>query len=301
MRKVLVIGTGGTISCKNSGNGLSPALSVQELVKDIKAPVQICTDQLCNIDSTNMTPRHWEQLARVIRTRFDKFDGFVITHGTDTMAYAAASLACLIQNSRKPIVFTGSMKPMNAENSDAPKNLADAVAYAADEHVFGVKLAFGGKLFDGRSVSKQNSTEADAFDSLNSFPFSEKEYSGETKFYECLSDNVFVAKLIPGQTLVVPNGTRAVILESYGAGGVPDYLADSVKSLADSGIYVIIATQCAKGGTNIGKYEVGKNASENFPLIETGKLTIEYAVAKARWALAYSDNYDTFRKLFFID
>lgn len=308
MRKILVVGTGGTISCAKTENGLEPAFSVNELLKNVDVPWEIHTEQLFNIDSTNMTPRHWERLARCIRERFDEFDGFVITHGTDTMAYAAASLSCLIQNSRKPVVFTGSMKPMTDDRSDAPANLRDAMRFAADRRAFGVRVVFGGRIFHGSDVFKMNSRSADAFGSSSNCDterFSRNgelqfdvEFSGETRFYESLSDDVFHVKLIAGQRLYVPENARAVILESYGAGGVPDYLLGDVSELADRGVYVIIATQCIRGGTNIREYEVGQSAARVCPLLETGKLTVEYAVARARWALAYSRDYEEFKRLF---
>lgn len=310
MRKLLVIGTGGTISCAKGENGLEPSFPVSELIARIEAPCDIQTEQLFNIDSTNMTPRHWEQLARRICERYDEFDGFVITHGTDTMAYAAASLSCLIQNSRKPIVFTGSMLPMASEKSDAPKNLRDAIVFAADERAFGVKLVFSGTVYDGKSVSKSDSsvsaqfpfseTDSDTLEDLDMLLAQEsaRKHDGKTLFYERLSDDVFLAKLIPGQRLYVPENAKAVILESYGTGGVPDYMLEAVKALADKGVYVIIATQCAYGGTRLSEYVVGRVAAEKYSLLETGKMTVEYAVARARWALAHSNGYDEFKKMF---
>lgn len=309
MRKILVIGTGGTISCVNQGNGLEPSVRVSELVNCLKLPVEIHTGQLFNLDSTNMTPRHWETLARLIRARYDEFDGFVVLHGTDTMAYAAASLYCLIHNPRKPIVFTGSMKPMSDEDSDAPINLRDAVRFAAYERAFGVRVVFDGGVIDGRRAHKYETTDIDAFDSVNSdvtsadlgFIHSDgdihfyEEYSGTESFYERLSDEVFLAKLIPGQSLCVPESIRALILESYGVGGIPDYLMQDVSKLAYSGVYIIIATQCAYGGTNLCEYAVGHT---DFPVLEVGDYTVEYAVARARWALAESHNYQEFADLF---
>lgn len=304
MRKIIVIGTGGTISCAESENGLAPALSVSELLKGIDVPCEVSAEQLFGLDSTNMTPRHWETLARYVREHYSEFDGFVITHGTDTLGYAAASLSCLIQNSRKPVVFTGSMKPMTAENSDAPENLRDAIAFAADERAFGVRVVFSGAIIDGRCAVKVRSRGELAFDvnacgffTENEIVFNE-EYVGGTRFYERLSDDVFHVKLIPGQRLYVPKEAKAVILESYGAGGVPNYLFEEVERLAESGVYVIIATQCAYGGTNLNEYEVGGSAAKRIPLIETGAMTVEYAVARARWALAYSENRAAFKKLF---
>lgn len=308
MRKILVIGTGGTISCEEHGNGLEPVTPISELLKDISVPCEISTEQLFTLDSTDMTPRHWEKLAAHIREAYGEYDGFVITHGTDTMAYAAASLSCLIQNSRKPIVFTGSMKPMTEEDSDAPINLRDAVRFAADERAFGVRVVFDGAIIDGRCAHKYETEDIDSFDSVNRDDFGffnsdgkvffDENYSGETRFYERLSDDVFHIKLIPGQKLCVRENARAVILESYGAGGVPDYLLRDVAELASKGVYIIIATQCAYGGTRLSEYEVGRRAAVVCPLLETGKMTVEYAVARAQWALACSDSRKQFAALF---
>ncbi len=313
MKRLLILGTGGTIACAETENGLAPLVSVNELLKGCELPAEIHSEQLFNLDSTNMTPRHWEKLARHIHERYDEFDGFVVTHGTDTMAYAAAALSCLIQNSRKPIAFTGSMRPMSAENSDAPRNLLDAVRFASDERAFGVRLVFSGTIYDGKHVSKSDSgistpfpfSETDGGTSENLDMFSAhkdtQKHGGETRFYERLSDAVFHVKLIPGQRLYVPEGIRAVILESYGAGGVPDYLLGDVAELTNAGVYVIIATQCAYGGTRLYEYEVGRYAAKVCPLLETGKATVEYAVARAQWALAYSENYGQFKKLFCLE
>lgn len=311
MRRILVIGTGGTISCAESADGLRPAFSVSELLRDIELPAEVRTEQLFELDSTNMTYRHWITLARCIRERYDEFDGFVITHGTDTMAYAAAALSCLIRNSRKPIVFTGSMLPMSEENSDAPRNLREALVYAASERAYGVRVVFGGAVFDGRSVTKLRSDKLNAFACLNGgeMPYDRFEergcedesgcrFEGETRFYDKLSDEVYLAKLIPGQEPLIPESARAVILEGYGTGGVPDYLIKTVERLSARGVYIIIATQCASGGTDLRLYEVGRTAAERFSLLETGKMSIEYAVARARWALACSDGFEGFKKLF---
>lgn len=312
MKKLLILGTGGTIACAETEHGLAPSVSVNELLKGLELPAEIYSEQLFNLDSTNMLPTHWETLARRIRERYDEFDGFVVTHGTDTVAYAAASLSCLIRNSRKPIVFTGSMKPMTAEDSDAPKNLRNAVVFAADKRAFGVRVIFGSWLYDGRSVTKFRTDDADAFKDMNAenaicfkdyikCGFEKESFCGETRFYEHLSENVFHVKLIPGQRLYVPENTRALVLESYGSGGVPDYLLGEVMKLTSKDVYVIIATQCAYGGTHLNEYEVGQYAAKVCPLLETGKMTVEYAVAKARWALAYSDNYEEFKRLFYAE
>ena len=317
MRKILVLGTGGTISCKESADGLTPALSVSELVQATESgkslPVEISAEQLFELDSTNMTSRHWEAAAKRIHERYDEFDGFVVTHGTDTMGYAAASLSCLIRNSRKPIALTGSMLPLSANGSDAPKNLRDAVMFAADERAFGVRVVFSGKIFDGRCAVKLDTSSEDSFVSVNNAnvgvitcadklrynEMGSEKYSGETRFYERLSDDVFLVKLIPGQALSIPENARVVIIESYGNGGVPDYLMSGVQRLAEKGVYIIVATQCRFGSTDLRRYEVGHKAAERFSLLETGEMTVEYAVARARWALEYSKDFDGFCEMFY--
>ncbi len=309
MKRLLILGTGGTLSCMNSEFGLTPSLGIRELLDmtELDGIAEVTGEQLFNLDSTNMLPMHWEMLARRIRECYDDFVGFVVIHGTDTMAYAAASLSCLIQNSRKPIVFTGSMKPMADEDSDAPINLRDAVRFASDERAFGVRVVFDGAIINGKCAHKYETEDIDSFDSVNrddfgffngNYIYFDEEYSGETRFYEKLSEDVFHVKLIPGQKLYVPESAGALIIEGYGTGGIPDYLLGEVTKLADSGVYVVVATQCAYGGTNLNEYEVGQYAAKVCPLLETGKMTIEYAVAKARWALAYSDNYEEFKRLF---
>lgn len=311
MRKILLLGTGGTISCAQSENGLSPEIGINEILERVRGgcgeilDVQIECCQVFWLDSTDLTHKHWERLAQIIRSRYDEFDGFVITHGTDTLAYAAACLSCLIQNSRKPIVITGSMLPITDEDSDAPINLRDALKFAADERAFGVRVVFDGGIIDGRCAHKYETSDIDAFDSVNNDEigffntdgkiYFYEEYSGKTRFYERLSDEVYVYKLIPGQPLCVPRDVKALILESYGAGGIPDYLLGDVNMLADAGVYIIIATQCAYGGTDAAKYAVG---NVDFPLLEAGLYTVEYAAARARWALSYSNDFDEFKKLF---
>lgn len=314
MRRILFLATGGTISCAETEAGLAPKLGMERLLSSVPlGEIEIRADgeQMFMLDSTNMTPRHWEAIAKRIRESYNDYDGFVIAHGTDTLGYAAASLSCLIQNSRKPVVLTGSMLPMLAKNSDAPRNLRDAFAFAADERAFGVRVVFFGEIIDGRCVVKTDTETVDAFDSLHYYGtcpgditedgkviFNEK-YHGETRFYERLSDGVFLAKLIPGQELLIPENARAVILESYGDGGIPDYCMNEVKRLANKGVYFIVATQCFYGFTDLQRYEVGRVAAERFNLLETYKMTVEYAVARARWALEYSNGFEEFKRLFY--
>lgn len=135
MRKILMIGTGGTIASTPTEYGLAPGLAPSDILSYIPAVGQVCevdTIQVCNLDSTNVTPMHWQLLARTVEEHYGKYDGFVICHGTDTLAYTAAALSYMIQNSAKPIVVTGAQKPIQMDVTDARTNLLDSFIYAAD-------------------------------------------------------------------------------------------------------------------------------------------------------------------------
>ena len=152
MKKILLIGTGGTIASVRTEDGLKPILTAEDIlsfVPDVKNFCEIDFLQVCNIDSSNMTPAIWSEIAGTIRKQYDRYDGFVITHGTDTMAYTAAALSYMVQNSRKPIVLTGSQKPIEREESDARRNLRDSIIYASDEDSQNVVLVFDGNVIAG--------------------------------------------------------------------------------------------------------------------------------------------------------
>ncbi|MGN1062319.1 MAG: asparaginase domain-containing protein, partial [Candidatus Scatosoma sp.] len=172
MKKILLIATGGTIASTTGKSGLSPTLSAEELLKYVPEIGGFCkTDciQPFNIDSTNVAPAHWLTLSDLICDNYDKYDGFVICHGTDTMAYTAAALSYLIQNSKKPVVLTGAQKPIDKEDTDARVNLRDAFAYAASEKAAQVTIAFHGKIIAGTRAKKIRTKSFNAFESVD-FP-----------------------------------------------------------------------------------------------------------------------------------
>ena len=143
MKKILLIATGGTIASRETDGGLAPGISSQALLDHVPEAAAFCEPeaiQLLNIDSTNIQPEHWLMMVKAVEENFDRYDGFVITHGTDTMAYTAAALSYLIQTPGKPIILTGSQKPLLAPISDAKKNLTDALRFACQDGVGGVYL-----------------------------------------------------------------------------------------------------------------------------------------------------------------
>ena len=172
MKNILMIATGGTIASKEGDLGLTPAVTGEELAASVPGIKDIChleILQLMNIDSTNMRPRQWLMIRDAIMENYNHYDGFVILHGTDTMAYTAAALSYLIQDSVKPIVLTGSQKPMANPYTDAKINLFQSILYAADDLSCNVCIVFNGKVVAGTRGRKQRTRSFDAFDSMN-FP-----------------------------------------------------------------------------------------------------------------------------------
>ena len=170
MKKILMLGTGGTIASEITESGLSPQLTTEQILHycpDISDFCSVDCLQLCNLDSTNIAPEHWQRMADSIRKEYNHYDGFVLTHGTDTMAYTAAALSYLIQYSKKPIVLTGSQKPINLEITDSKTNLVDAFHYAANEDAHGVSIVFNGRVILGTRARKTHSKSFQAFSSIN--------------------------------------------------------------------------------------------------------------------------------------
>ena len=212
-KRILLLATGGTIASRKSDNGLKPQITPEELIEYIPQVKEICdveAVQLLNLDSTNMEPAHWKLMVHAIWEHYDDFDGFVIAHGTDTMAYTAAALSYMVQNTKKPIVITGAQKPIDLEITDAKSNLIDSFLYAADDRSQGVQIVFDGKVIAGTRAKKVRSKSYNAFSSID-YPslaviqdmnimryIPMLPYEEEVRFYEKLDENVFLMKLIPG-------------------------------------------------------------------------------------------------------
>ena len=140
MKRILMIGTGGTIASGKTAEGLMPELTSEQLLSFVPAVSSLCRAeclQLLSLDSTNLAPTHWLLIAKAIRERYDRYDGFVISHGTDTMAYTAAALSYLIQGARKPIILTGAQKPISFDSTDSKVNLTDAFLCACSDTLHG--------------------------------------------------------------------------------------------------------------------------------------------------------------------
>lgn len=322
MKKILLIGTGGTIASKKTTTGLTPAMLSDEILEYVPSIKQLCevkTEQIFNIDSTNMTPMHWIRIAEHVRDNYDFYDGFVILHGTDTMAYTAAALSYLIQGSKKPVVLTGSQKPIDVDISDAKVNLMDSFLYACDENSHGVSIIFGGQAIAGTRARKTRTKSYNAFSSID-FPakavIQDKKliryitndfYLEKPEFYTKLNTKVFVLKLIPGIDshifAYLKEHYNVIVIESFGVGGLPmydnDVFADALEDWVKSGKTIIMTTQVPHEGSDMATYRVGFKIKEKCELIEAYNMTLEAVVTKVMWILGQTDNQDEIRKMFY--
>lgn len=320
MKHILLITTGGTIASAESENGLVPALASEQLLSHVPEVTNICsvsTVQLYNLDSTNMRPEYWLEIARYIRTVYDRYDGFVITHGTDTMAYAAAMLHYLIQNSRKPIVLTGAQIPIEKRDTDARENLTDAFMYASDDSACGVHIVFGDKIIAATRARKTRTKSFNAFSSID-FPeigfirgsvkyYIRESISEDPVFCDEIDSSVIVVKLIPGMSAdifdYISDRYHAVIIESFGVGGLPYYdndeFVEKIEKLIDKGVRIVITTQVPHEGSDMGVYQVGLRIKQKYELPEAYDMTTETVVAKVMWALPKSKTAAEFAKLFY--
>ena len=170
MRTILLIATGGTIASRpTAAGGLAPAITSQELLSCVPELAEFCridAIQLYNLDSTNMGPEQWQGIAAAVQENYDRYDGFVITHGTDTMGYTAAALSYMIQKSLKPVVLTGSQKSIYNRDTDARNNLWRAVAYACHPDAWGVQIVFDNQVILGTRARKTRTKSFNAFPAL---------------------------------------------------------------------------------------------------------------------------------------
>lgn len=321
-KKILLLGTGGTIASVATKEGLTPAITAKELVTylpDMSPSIEVDAVQLLNLDSTNIEVCHWLAMAKAIEEYYDAYDGFVLCHGTDTLAYSSAALSYLIQHSPKPIVLTGSQKPINLDSTDARVNLRDAIRFAADARAHDVNVVFQGKVICGTRVQKVRTKSYNAFDSVNypllatiqderiAFYIDDKErQSAPVHFYSTLDPAVGLFKLTPSldpkMLTIFGRSFHAVIIEAFGVGGLPTYRAgayrDAVEKLLQQGKTVVMTTQVPYEGSDMSVYAVGRDAKEDLDLWEAYDMSLPSVVTKLMWALGQTANPKEAQKLF---
>jgi L-asparaginase len=318
MKRILLIGTGGTIVSRPTDDGLAPSLSVDELLAKIPEIAGICKPdciQLFNMDSTNIGPVHWLEIARTIRKHYADYDGFVIAHGTDTMAYTAAGLSYLIQDSQKSIVITGAQISVAQDDSDARRNMIDAFLCAADRESHRVLVVFSGSVILGTRARKNYTKRFAAFTSTN-YPEVARIQSGKViwfipqvpsagvRFYDNLDTNVGLVRLFPGMTedviTFMTDRFNGLVVESFGVGGLPEYYEfyTQIRRAGEKGTFIIMTTQVPNEGSDLELYKVGHRLMQEPNVLEARDMTSEAALAKLMWVLGQTRDLSTARELF---
>ena len=311
MKRILMLGTGGTIACVPSADGLVPALDGPAMIRLVPELEEVCaieTKQILNLDSSNLSPEHWQIIAKAIAANYENYDGFVITHGTDTMAYTAAALSQMLHNCQKPVVLTGAQLPIQAEGSDAPNNIYHAFL-AATSPLKGVALVFGDLVIHGAHAKKLSTQNFNGFASINREPLATISHNhlfwqkgalqgggygeGEFSINTQLETKIAVVKIIPGATpdildYYVKKGYKGLIIEGFGAGGVPNgdnNWLPKLEQVLKQGLQVVCTTQCLYDGVHLDTYPMGILA-ERLGARSAGLDTIETALIKLMQELA---------------
>ncbi|WP_295775577.1 asparaginase [uncultured Limosilactobacillus sp.] len=306
-KKLLLLSTGGTIASVASDTGLTPGESGNDLVKLLgELPFDLDVRDILKLDSSNIQPEEWQFMADQVYENRLNYDGIVITHGTDTMAYTASMLSFMLQNIEIPVVITGSQVPINVVLSDAQSNLRLAFA-AAMAGKPGIFVAFDRKIMRGYRSVKVRTTDFDAFESVNVPPLAtvtsdglvfRKDYQTyrdiafDCQLKKALDPHVALIKLFPGfdpdlLRAMVEHGCRGIVIEAYGLGGmnfIRRNLVAVIGELTSAGIPVIASSQCLYERSDLTKYEVGREALLK-GAISARDMTSESAVTKLMWAL----------------
>jgi L-asparaginase len=311
---ILLIYTGGTIGMmKDFETGALKAFNFKKLLQKIPELKQLdCEIETISftkpIDSSNMSPDKWVQIASIIEEKYNDFDGFVILHGSDTMSYSASALSFMLENLAKPVVFTGSQLPIGDLRTDAKENLITAIQIASLQQkskpvIQEVCLYFEYKLYRGNRTTKISAEHFNAFTSPNYPPLAEsgvhlnvntnviinKPSNKKLLVHKNFNDNVVIIKMFPGinhnvmSSLIATPNLRGIILETYGSGNAPteDWFIQILKNALKQGLYVVNVTQCSGGTVNMGQ-----------------DITTEAAVTKLMYLLGQNVSPTVFKTIF---
>ncbi len=327
---ILLIYTGGTIGMtKDYKTGALKAFDFNKLLKHIpELNLLNCMIDSVSfeepIDSSNMNTQHWVSIVEIIEDNYEKFDGFVVLHGSDTMSYTASALSFMFENLTKPVIFTGSQLPIGDLRTDAKENLITSIQVASEikngkSVVQEVCLYFEYKLYRANRTTKMNAEHFEAFSSPNFPPLGEsgvhlkfhnslifktKRFK-KIKIRKKLEDNIVILKLFPGITrnavksILEIKGLKGVVLETYGSGNAPtdSWFIDLLKSALKKGIKIVDVTQCAGGSVILGHYETSVEL-QKIGLISGKDITTESALAKMMYLLGEKIKMKDFKQLF---
>ncbi len=321
-KRILLLATGGTIASQPTEEGLAPGLDGAALAsllpESVLARYEVTVRDILRLDSSNIQPEEWQLIARRVFEAREDYDGIVITHGTDTMAYTASILSVMVRGIPIPVVLTGAQLPIEHPLSDGEENLRLALAMA-ESGVGGVFVAFDRKVILGTRAVKTRTTGFDAFESVN-WPYV-AQVSGNglnlndgalparsespCVLRDALSPRVFLMKLTPGVDpelfdMLLQMHYRGIVIEAFGAGGLHFVRRDLVAKLqaaAQAGVSVVVCSQCLYEPSNFSVYEVGRRALEQ-GVIQGLDMTTEAAVTKLMWALGQTEDPAEVRRYF---
>ncbi len=307
-KRILIIYTGGTLGMRPTERGYAPAGDLESLIRERLAelhsgamPDYVMAEYDDPLESSNAAPRHWFELADRIKERVEDFDGFVVIHGTDTLAYTASALSFLLVGIEKPVVVTGSQIPLCEVRTDAQGNLVSSLQAAAMDSLQEVAVCFGRHIYRGNRTTKVAAGELDAFDSPNYAPLAElgvdikmARPAALPKVLEHLETSpvyrpcdIAVLRIYPGMPArlidaVAETGAKGLVLRCYGAGTAPTSdraFLSAVRRVNEAGILLVAVSQCLQGSVTLGRYAAGSELGDA-GAISGSDMTTEAAVAK---------------------
>ena len=318
-KKILILFCGGTLVMEEDAQGtlqsppadkaISNLLRIEPRLKQI---ADLTVSYIDNIDSTNINPSHWDRMTDVIAENYHSYDGFVVTHGTDTLAYTSSALSFTLQKMGKPVILTGAQIPGSRIESDARRNLTNAVRVAAMD-VSGSIVVFGESIILGCRATKVSESKIDAFDSEN------RELLGEIRLTVELSSacpirhdqplkvkkgfdsNIAVCTIVPGMSVktlgsLIESGIHGLVLLGYGPGNIPYQYLEAIQKADEMRIPVVVNSQCREGATIMHLYDVGQKALD-LGVIQAFDMSIESVATKLMWALNHADDYQIIKKI----
>ena len=317
-KKILLLTTGGTIASMPGGEGLEPHRSgvMERELNQLRTYYDITVQDVMCLDSSNIQPKEWQFIARHIFENRAGFDGIVVSHGTDTMAYTASAVTFMLKNIDVPVVFTGSQLPLADMLSDGPDNLRTAFAMAAAGHP-GVFLAFDRKVMRGCRAVKVRASGFSAFESVNARYAAQvsnlglvvdkeilPQSDGEPQLLTDISKEVFLLKLTPGLNpavfdMLAAMGYKGIVIEAFGLGGI-NFLNKGLRGIhrcVEDGLSIVVTTQCLYDSSDLRVYQVGNKLLE-LGVIQGRDMTSEAAMTKLMWAIGQGMDQQQITQLF---